>query len=105
MPAARAIPIGWVLLTILLLGNSPVWQYCVLDYRMHHGTLPFGWAAVVLGTGWPVFLPLIAVLLWLFPDGRLPPGRWRRLSVALVVVGIAARAGRFGSGRGGRRQA
>lgn len=81
-------PIGWVLLTILLLGNSPVWQYSVLDYRMHHGTLPLGWAAVVLGTGWPVFLPLMAVLLWLFPDGRLPPGRWRRLSVALVVAGM-----------------
>ena len=55
---------------------------------MHHGTLPLGWAAVVLGTGWPVFLSLIAILLWLFPDGRLPPGRWRRLSVALVVVGM-----------------
>jgi hypothetical protein len=26
-------PIGWVLLTILLLSNSPVWQYSVLDYR------------------------------------------------------------------------
>ncbi len=31
-------PIGWVLLTIVLLGNSPVWQYSVLDYRMHHGS-------------------------------------------------------------------
>ena len=81
-------PIGWVLLTILLLGNSPVWQYSGLDYRMHHGTLPLGWAAVVLGTGWPVFLSLIAILLWLFPDGRLPPRRWRRLSVALVVAGM-----------------
>jgi len=46
-----------------------------LDYRMHHGTLPFGGAAVVLGEAWPMFLVLIVILLWLFPDGRLPPGR------------------------------
>jgi len=81
-------PIGWILLTILLLGVSPTDQYAVLDYRMHHGTLPLGWAAVVLGTGWPLFLPLIAILLWLFPDGHLPRGRWHRTAVALVTTGI-----------------
>ena len=81
-------PIGWILLTILLLGVSPTNQYAVLDYRMHHGTLPLGWAVVVLGDGWPLFLPLIAVLLWLFPDGRLPPGRWHRTAVALVTAGL-----------------
>jgi len=81
-------PIGWVLLTILLLGVSPTNQYAVLDYRMHHGTLPLGWAVVVLGDGWPLFLPLIAILLWLFPDGRLPPGRWHRMAVALVTAGV-----------------
>ncbi len=81
-------PIGWILLAILFLGLCPTFQYAVLDYRMHHGTLPLGWAAVVLGQGWPLFLPLIAILLWLFPDGRLPPGRWRRMSVALVTTGV-----------------
>ena len=81
-------PIGWVLLAILLAGVSPTNQYAVLDYRMHHGTLPLGWAVVVLGDGWPLFLPLIAILLWLFPDGRLPPGRWHRIAVALVTTGV-----------------
>ena len=55
---------------------------------MHHGTLPFGWVAVVFGSDWPMFLVLIAILLWVFPDGRLPPGRWRRVSVALVAAGL-----------------
>ena len=55
---------------------------------MHHGTLPLGWAVVVLGDSWPLFLPLVAILLWLFPDGRLPPGRWHRTAVALVATGI-----------------
>lgn len=81
-------PIGWILLAILLLGVSPTNQYAVLDYRMHHGTLPLGWAVVVLGDGWPLFLSLIAILLWLFPDGWLPPGRWHRMAVALVTTGI-----------------
>jgi MFS family permease len=81
-------PIGWILLAILLLGFNPLGQYAVLDYRMHHGTLPFGWVAVVFGSDWPMFLVLIAILLWVFPDGRLPPGRWRRVSVALVGAGL-----------------
>ena len=81
-------PIGWILLAILLLGVSPTDQYVILDYRMHHGTLPLGGVVVVLGDSWPLWLPLIAILLWLFPDGRLPPGRWHRTAVALVATGI-----------------
>ena len=80
-------PIGWILLTIFLLAAAPVNDYAVLDYRMHHGTLPFGWVAVVLGSGWPILLVLIAILLWVFPDGQLPSGRWRRVSVVLVASG------------------
>ena len=81
-------PIGWILLAILLLGLNPLGQYAVLDYRMHHGTLTLGWVAVVFGSDWPMFLVLIAILLWVFPDGRLPPGRLRPVSVALVGAGL-----------------
>ena len=46
---------------------------------------------------WPVWLVLIAVLLWVFPDGRLPQGRWRRVAVVLIAAGallaVAATAG------------
>ena len=55
---------------------------------MHHGKLPLGMVAVVLAAAWPVWLVLIALFLWLFPDGRLPAGRWRRVSMALVVAGV-----------------
>ncbi len=89
-------PIGWILLAIFLLAAAPVSDYAILDYRMHHGTLPLGWVAVVLGSAWPILLVLIAILLWVFPDGRLPSGRWRRVSVFLVgagvVLGLAASA-------------
>jgi hypothetical protein len=89
-------PIGWILLTIFLLAAAPVSDYAILDYRMHHGTLPFGWVAVALGSAWPIFLVLIAILLWVFPDGQLPSGRWRRVSVVLlasgVMLGLAASA-------------
>ena len=89
-------PIGWILLTIFLLAAAPVSDYAILDYRMHHGTLPLGWVAVALGSAWPILLVLIAILLWVFPDGQLPSGRWRRVSVILVasglVLGLAASA-------------
>ena len=71
-------PIGWLLLAIFLIAVAPAGDYAIIDYRMHHGTLPLGWVAVVLLTSWPVWLVLIAIMLWVFPDGVLPAGRWRR---------------------------
>ena len=81
-------PIGWILLAILLLTAAPSGDYAVLDYRMHHGTLPLGWVAVVLLGSWPMWLVLLAILLWVFPDGRLPAGPWRRVAVVLVAAGV-----------------
>jgi hypothetical protein len=81
-------PIGWLLLGAILIAFSPTSQYVILDYRMHHGTLPLGATALVLGECWPLTLLFVAVLLWVFPDGTLPPGRWRRTSVALLAAGV-----------------
>jgi hypothetical protein len=91
-------PLGWILLAIFLIAVAPVNQYAALDYRMHHGTLPLGWLAVTLGQAWPVFLLLIAVLLWLFPDGRLPTGRWRRTAVIALIAGALLGLAASGSG-------
>ena len=86
-------PIGWMLLAIILVEASPTSQYLILDYRMHHGALPLGWVAVVLQECWPMFLVLITLLLWLFPDGTLPRGRWYRPAavgaVGWLLVGLA----------------
>jgi hypothetical protein len=43
---------------------------------------------VVFEEIWPLFLVFVAILLWVFPDGKLPGGRWRRLSVVLLVSGL-----------------
>jgi hypothetical protein len=90
-------PIGWMLLAFYLLSLNPASNYAIIDYRLHHGSLPLGSIAVVVLASWPVWLVLIAVLLWVFPDGRLPQGRWRRVAVVLVTAGallaVAATAG------------
>jgi hypothetical protein len=81
-------PIGWLLLTLLLLGANPADGYAIVDYRMHHGTLPLGWVAVVFLGSFPAIPVLPAILLWVFPDGRLPPGRWRRAARALIAAAV-----------------
>ncbi len=81
-------PIGWLLFAVLFVGANPSGQYDVWAYRLHPGTVPFGWVSVVIQELWPLFLVLIAILLWVFPDGRLPGGRWRRPAVILVVAGL-----------------
>ena len=52
-------PIGWMLLALIVIDVSPTSQYLILDYRMHHGTLPLGWVAVVVTELWPMLLVLI----------------------------------------------
>jgi hypothetical protein len=82
-------PIDWLLLTVLLLTADPASGYAMADYRLHHGSLPLGWVAALFLNG-PLIIVLMAILLWLFPDGRLPAGRWHRGSVALVTAGLLA---------------
>jgi hypothetical protein len=90
-------PIGWMLLAFYFLAVAPAGDYAILDYRLHRGHLPLGSVAVVALASWPVWLVLIANLLWVFPDGRLPQGRWRRVAVVLIAAGallaVAATAG------------
>jgi len=81
-------PIGWLLFAILFVGASPSNQYDILAYRMHPGTVPFAWVSAVFEELWPLFLVFVAILLWVFPDGKLPAGRWRRPSAALLTFGV-----------------
>ncbi len=87
-------PIGWILLSLGLLGviSGVITQYV---YRSAHFTaLPFAeWVAWLHDpVNWVVFpAGLAAFLFLLFPDGHLPSRRWRwlaRFAVLVVVVGF-----------------
>jgi hypothetical protein len=84
-----ANPIGWLLFGILIVLIAPTSEYNILAYRLHPGSIPLGWVSVVIAQCWPLFLALVAVLLWVFPDGKLPAGRARRPAVTLLVLGSA----------------
>jgi len=84
-----ANPIGWLLFGILIVLIAPTSEYNILAYRLHPGSIPLGWVSVVIAQCWPLFLALVAVLLWVFPDGKLPAGRARRPAVALLTTGLA----------------
>ncbi len=91
-------PVGWLLIGFVVLFLIPVdaGHYAVLRYRLGYHQLPFGPAAVVLVSTWALAFALFALVLLLFPDGRLTARRWRWVLCAyavlvayLVVVNIA----------------
>ncbi len=101
-------PIGWLLagLGILSVVSTDAGSYALVAHR-HGSQLPLGLAAAWLDESfWPaaVLLPL-AILL--FPDGRLPSPRWRRVlrgylvfSAAYVGVLVASALSAAAAGRG-----
>ena len=72
-------PMGWVLLgcALCLAVDDVTSTYAVFDYRDHHGNLPLGHLAVLLQPSWAPGIALLALSTLLFPDGAMPPGRWR----------------------------
>jgi hypothetical protein len=82
-------PIGWLALAtafVLVLGHL-VRLYAVLDYHHHHDRLPFGRPAVFLDdTLWPYGFVLLATIILLFPDGRIPSRRWRLALIGMVAA-------------------
>ena len=86
-------PEGWLLLgpAVCALALFDAGLYGVLDYHLHHGRLPLGEIAVfVRDTVGTPLLFLFALVILLFPDGRLTrPWKWV-LWVYLAVVLLAA---------------
>jgi hypothetical protein len=61
-------------------------NYAALDYRLHHGTLPFGFPAVLISSElWSAMFLMPPLIILLFPDGTLPP-RWRMVARAYLAV-------------------
>jgi hypothetical protein len=82
-------PIGWILLIFVLLttlGNDAGY-YAVLAYRLGHRGLPLAAVAVLLEPVYLLGIALFALVILLFPDGRLPR-RWRW--VLWAYAGIVA---------------
>jgi signal transduction histidine kinase len=91
--------VGWLLCycALTLAITDALQHYAVFAYLNGHPELPFArWAAWVQSFGIEAFFPLaLALLILVFPDGRLPSPRWRVLvGVALLidVVGLTAMA-------------
>ncbi len=82
-------PMGWLLLGVAMffLLNGVASNYSVLDYRMHHGTMPLGAVAVLLQPSWAPAIALLGLTILLFPDGRLPSRRWRWVLWPYLGVG------------------
>jgi hypothetical protein len=80
--------LGWLLLGAVgfLVLSGAAGSYAVLDYRLHHGSLPLGWVAVLLQPGWAPAIALFGLSVLLFPDGRLPSRRWRWALWAYLAV-------------------
>ena len=95
--------LGWILLGagFFFVVEGDASMYTVLDYRQRGGHLFFGPLAVLVQPSWAPAIVCMVLALLLFPDARLPLGRWRWmlwpfLGVATLWVfgafGIAANA-------------
>jgi hypothetical protein len=71
--------LGWILLATALfyIVQNDASMYTVLDYRLHGGRLLFGPLAVLVQPSWAPAIVCMVLTLLLFPDARLPLGRWR----------------------------
>ena len=72
-------PIGWLLLglALIVLVGGDAGFYSVYAYDVRHHDLLLSRLAVVLATGWAPMIVLLPLPIFLFPDGRVPTGRWR----------------------------
>jgi hypothetical protein len=80
-------PIGWTMIGsgFFLAVDEVAGSYTVDVYRRHYH-LPLGPVFVLIQPMWApaIFLFLLSILL--FPDGRLPAGRWWRWATGILAV-------------------
>jgi len=89
---------GWCLLGVPFLAVVSIGAstYSVLDYRMRHGTLPLGSVAVMLQPAWAPAIFLFVFALLIFPDGVVPSGLLRWVTLGMAAIGAVWIAGALG---------
>jgi len=89
--------VGWLMLGMAAFGTlgETASFYMVADYRLHGGTLPAGWLAVLAQPGWAPAIVLIGLIVLLFPDGRLPGPRWRWFVGGYLALGLVWLGGAY----------
>jgi hypothetical protein len=91
-------PIGWLFCAAgLVVGlDHFCGEYAIYALLAQPGSLPAGQAAAWVSSWlWVPFTVLMLFFLLLFPDGRLPSGRWRSFAWLVgiaAIVGVAAQA-------------
>jgi hypothetical protein len=88
-------PIGWLFVAMGLVAaiHAFAFEYATRAYVTAPGSLPAAeWLAWVAYWTWPLNLLGLALLLLLFPDGRLPSRRWRSVPwlLGLSFAGITS---------------
>lgn len=101
MLVARRQPrnaVGWMMLGagLFFVINVVCSVYSVLAYRLHHGHLFLAPVAVLLQPSWAPAIILLALQMLLFPDARLPLGRWRWVLWSCLGIGFVWMTGAFG---------
>jgi signal transduction histidine kinase len=94
----RGHPIGWLLLggAVLLASFGVAQSYAQYALLEDPGALPGPeWAVLWDQSAWPLLFGVIVAIALVFPDGRLPSPRWRKVAIgsaaafALLVLTFA----------------
>jgi hypothetical protein len=72
-------PLGWMIFAVggFLALSEDASFYAVAAYRLRPGGLPAGPVALLAQPTWAPAIALVGLVVFLFPDGRLPSKRWR----------------------------
>jgi hypothetical protein len=81
-------PVGWLLLAVALcfVIAFTAGGYITLRYARGHLGLPLGQVALLLTPALLAAIPLLALVIMLFPDGRLLSRAWRRFTWACLAA-------------------
>ena len=81
-------PIGWLLLAngALLASFGAAAPYAQYAVQERPGALPGPeWAVLWDQSAWPLLFLVLTAIVLVFPDGRLPSARWRRIAVVAAT--------------------